>query len=124
MHGFEVVSLVYFVAQYNFEVVLDGLEEIVEVDVFEAFLPDGALEVLFAEDVHFEPQLIGVGGVAEDDVEEADACFLLLVSLLLLLVSLLLLLVSLPLVGIFPLCLVLYTNLHIQPVEILHAPSC
>ena len=117
MHGFEVVSLVYFVAQYNFEVVLDGLEEIAEVDVFEAFLPDGALEVLFAEDVHFEPQLIGVGGVAEDDVEEADACFLLLVSLLLLLVSL-------PLVGIFPLCLVLYTNLHIQPVEILHAPSC
>ena len=110
MHGFEVVSLVYFVAQYNFEVVLDGLEEIAEVDVFEAFLPDGALEVLFAEDVHFEPELIGVGGVAEDDVEEADACFLLLVSL--------------PLVGIFPLCLVLYTNLQIQPVEILHAPSC
>lgn len=50
----------HFVAQYNFEVVLDSLQEIVEVDVFEAFFPDRALEVFFAEDVHFEPELVGI----------------------------------------------------------------
>jgi len=110
VHRFEVVSLVYLVTQHDFEVILDGLEEIVYVDILESLLPDWALEVLFAEDVHLEPQLIGIRRVTKNNIEETYTCFFLLVSLLL--------------IGIFPLCLILYAYLHVQSVEILHAAGC
>lgn len=87
--------------------VLDGLQQVVGVDVFEPFLPDGHFVVFFAEGVHSEPQLVGVRGVTENYVQETYGRLLLPLGVLV--------------VGVASVGLVFDAHLHVQTEEVFHA---
>lgn len=89
---------------------LQGLQQPVDVDVLEALLPDGYLEVMPAVSVDAAPEVVGGLTVSKQNVEEGDGPLFLPIRLHLSRVD--------------PLGLVEDAVLHVESEEGLDAPGC